>query len=369
MFVMNGSGGASGKLDSDVSRFALKVEQSVQIPSAYNRATVFLNGWQVNYLGDDQNVLGLGTLITNIRFEDQRLTWDAAGLLRDDDADEEYNWKYHFTVIAWNSTQINAVVDHGSGNICSDNFFYAKNDGTTTALSAFSSFINNPAAFTSSRTVAGVPRGFVMAWAGGSFWDWLVGADNHLLQLAYNLDHTEIFVENKKKYKKGEAVIAPPLPTAASHVGSGFVSWNSYAILKDDDARRDSWFGEVVSGMGGSDVGVLQPPFSLRPLDPTSCPEIGGAGVKTEEFVIDSIPFEYAVPMLTGWDLQYGCDDQHVKEIGVWIEDDWSYSAGTLRYKLSSILRDDDNDPEHFRRHKVSVLGLRPLARVAAGKR
>jgi hypothetical protein len=68
--------------------------------------------------------------------------------------------------------------------------------------------------------------------------------------------------------------------------------------------------------------------------------------------------------MLTGWELGYLCDDEHVKEIGIWI-DEWSYEkapgapAGTLRYKLSSILKDKNDYPPHYRDHKVTILGLR----------
>ena len=79
---------------------------------------------------------------------------------------------------------------------------------------------------------------------------------------------------------------------------------------------------------------------------------------------MDGIPFEYAVPMLTGWDIGYTAGDQHVKEIGVWI-DSFAYEytpgapAGRLRYKVSSVLHDDDSWPDNFFRHKVSVLCLR----------
>ena len=60
--------------------------------------------------------------------------------------------------------------------------------------------------------------------------------------------------------------MAPSLPTSASHVDSGFVSWETSTILKDNDDRRDQAFGEVVSGLAGTDVGVVQPPFSDLPF-------------------------------------------------------------------------------------------------------
>jgi hypothetical protein len=358
---------------------ALKVEQSMTIPSYANQATVFLNGWRANYPGGDHNVLALSTLIGKIRtnFEPStktnRLTWDAVGLLTDDSLKEGFNWTYEYTMIAWNAANINAVVDQGgdgTNQYCSpqpeqsyiDNYFYSSNINTNTALSCFFSFIQNNA-FASNKTVAVLPRGFGFVWSDG---------DHHMRQVAYNLDHSEIFAENKRQYNKQASLVTATLPGTASEVGSGFVSWNPYVIFKDDDTRRDYMFAELVSGMGGRDVGVMQPPFSILPTDDgdsffNPCTTVSSPGVRSEDFVIENVPFEYAIPMLSGWDLEYLCSDQHVKEIGIWI-DQWSYqppplgaSGGTLRYKLSSVLRDDDNNPDYFTGHKVTVLGLRPV--------
>ncbi len=48
---------------------------------------------------------------------------------------------------------------------------------------------------------------------------------------------------------------------------------------------------------------------------------------------------------------------------GIWI-DEWGYDKNTrtLRYKLSSILTDKNDYPGHYFGHKVTILGLRPLA-------
>jgi hypothetical protein len=125
-----------------------------------------------------------------------------------------------------------------------------------------------------------------------------------------------------------------------------------------------------VSGLGGDDVGVIQPPFSVLPHEDVgffgACSEEGTkTGVQTEEFEIDNVPFEYAIPMLTGWDLQYACDDEHVAEMGIGI-DIWAYdkNAGKINYTLSSILRDRNSRPGFGHRHKVTVLGIK---RVAGG--
>lgn len=70
--------------------------------------------------------------------------------------------------------------------------------------------------------------------------------------------------------------------------------------------------------------------------------------------------------MLTGWDIGYSVSDQHVRELGIWI-DDLRYDrppgavTGTLRCKVYSIVKDDDTFPDNYYRHKVTVLGLGSL--------
>lgn len=368
--VIHGSGTAKHDFIPDQS--IIKVEQSLDIPEYANKATIFLNGWKSSYLGDDdQNVVGIATLVGRIRLVDirpggRKLTWNAVGLLRDNDASESYEWSYYYTVIAWNDAALNVIVNHDDAdNFCkagtggSDNFYFAQNKGTTTALSSFSSFLQN-LDFPPRGTVAILPRGFGFAWDN----------DNNLLQLAYNFDHSENFVEYGKKYQKAFGDVSAPLPPPISLANSGFVSWNTYSILKDNDLRRNYMFGEMVSALGGNDVGVLQPPFSILPEeDHGTCAYMQYGGVKTEEFVIENVPFEYAIPMLTGWDLSYPCHDRNVKEIGIWI-DEWNYvkdpaaPTGRLSYKLSSVLRDKDSDAAHYYSHKITILGLRPTAGV-----
>ena len=143
------------------------------------------------------------------------------------------------------------------------------------------------------------------------------------------------------------------------------------SILKDNDGRRDYRFGELVSALGGNDVGVLQPPFSILPYDGASAYIGAGGGIKHRHVVIDNIPFAYAIPMLTGWELAYQGSDQHVKQIGTWI-DRFSYewqpglATGTLRYTVSSELR-ADGLPDYYARHKVTILGLRPVTGGTTG--
>jgi hypothetical protein len=305
----------------------------------------------------------VGALITNINLDprEKRLTWNALGELRDNDFKEGYNFAYTYTVIAWKDVA-NLVVDHRD---CSGDTDWPHNailslSNDTNALSSFSAF-GQPPGMPPNRPVAVLPRSFGFSWP-----------DHHILQIAYNLDHSEIFAEKGKLYvtnHKGQRlgdtrVGAPaPLPTSASRVDGGFVSWDTSVIFKDNAGQRDYIFTGPTSALGGNDIGLVQPPFAILPREGQG----GGAqtgGVRRQDFVIDNIPFGIAIPMLTGWELAYLTDDQHVKDVGVWIED-WTYSpsptGGTLRYTLGSILADDDNWPEHLIRHRVTLLGIRAL--------
>lgn len=79
-------------------------------------ALIFLNGWKLDYIGDDHHVLALGNAITEIHFDIKAhtLTWTALGLLRDNDGKKGYDWTYQFTTVAWNSVNLSASVDQGA---------------------------------------------------------------------------------------------------------------------------------------------------------------------------------------------------------------------------------------------------------------
>lgn len=349
----------SGKQD------ILRVVQKRDV-GRYTDATVFLNGWHSKYLDDDQNVAALGTIIRNIEKEGEVLKWETVGVLSDDNFDNPYEWCYHFTVVAWNRTRIDLFVDHKDGDCESHNpsevnYFFAENKGTSTALSSFPTILQNTI-FENSKTVTILPRGFGFKWGYDSF------SDHNLLQIGYNMEHSEIFNEKSKHYDKGYKGTTTS-GEDFSFVNTGYVSWETYAIFKDNKGRRNYEFGEMVSELGGNDLGVIQPPFFILPTEDegffSGCGTVQGS-LRTVEFEIDDIPYEYAIPMLTGWELDYLCDDNDVKEIGMWI-DKWSYqkdpaaSTGKLHYTLSSVLLDNDGSPDFFFRHKVTVLGIKPL--------
>ena len=160
-------------------------------------------------------------------------------------------------------------------------YFSSNNYNDYTALSAFSSFLYSTD-FISSKTVAVIPRGF------GFSFD--CEEDHHLLQIGYNLDHTEKFIEKGKIYNKNSGTITPKLVSSASSVDSGYVSWETYTILKDNDTRRNYYFGEIVSGLSGSDLEIIQPPFAILPKNGENAGALSSSGILTKEFEIRMSP-------------------------------------------------------------------------------
>jgi hypothetical protein len=84
-----------------------------------------------------------------------------------------------------------------------------------------------------------------------------------------------------------------------------------------------------------------------------------------EFYTVEKVPFEYAIPVLTGWDLHYTDADHHVEQIGVYLVEFEYVKApnathGTLNYTIFSTLR-DDSDNGHQAKYQVSVLGFNKL--------
>jgi hypothetical protein len=376
IIVIHGFGCAESNLNDDGMQDIIKVNGMQNIPLYATDAAVFLNGWHLKYLHSDHHVAGLGTAISNIQLNikpdrsGKILSWQAAGIISDKNTDDPYSWCYFYTVVAWNSSNLSLIVDQQDGScdprdLSNAHFYFTENQKTSTALSSFESFLYKPE-FRFDETAVIIPRGFGFEWQDGN-------EDHHLLQIGYNLDHSEKFIENGKKYLKGFGIERLHLADSADCVDSGFVSWETYAIYKDNDQRRNYHFGEIVSALGGNDLSIIQPPFSILPRDGINAGTVESGGIRTQDFTVKNIPFKYVIPMLTGWELGYLPDDQHVKEIGIWIDEihydfDSNTQKGTISYKLSSVLNDNDKSPDFYSRHKVTILGLKGTTGVKIQK-
>jgi len=362
----------------------LRIEQTVDLPPYANQATVFLNGWEAAFDDTDHHVYDVAAVLARIRVTPGvTIQWTAIGDLSDFGAEETFVFTYRYTILAWNDTTVRAMVDHNDAEtFCrtrephgSDNYFVGENVDPpdamlTTALASFPTFLRNPG-FATGRQVAVLPRGFLFSWggAGGG------GTDHHLLQLAYNLESVAPFVRNQS-YHKASAMLNPLADSLAQVAFGDFVSWKTSVIFKDNSRRRDYAFAEFVSAMGGADVEIIQPEFVVLPREDVDANIVGGGsggGFKTADILIENLPYAYAVPVLTGWEIGYtppGEGDQHVRDFGIFI-DRIHYdrppgaATGSLRYTVTAVLSDKDAFPDNYFSHKVTILGLKPTSTAA----
>ncbi|KPK37862.1 MAG: hypothetical protein AMJ65_13610 [Phycisphaerae bacterium SG8_4] len=348
------------KGEEDFVRIHEELDLATELPSGgryITDATVFLNGWRMEYFKENHHVQGFGAAITNIDLDRFELSWEAGGALAEHGFDSGYSWCYDYTVLAWNVNQLDMHVDHSD----QENTFWniERYDKNTTAVHVLPNYRQNVPFISSEATVTVLPRAFGLAWG--------YDDDQHVLQAAYNLGQSETFVQSGRAYGDLDP---PVLPPGVGRVDSGSVSWDSRLILKDNKTRHDFYAAEIVSVFGGASVGVIQPPFTITPAEEidsmlftgTITGAGGEGGLKTENVAIENIPFDYAVPVLTGWSLEYTDEDHHVRDIGARIES-FSYdknpgdSTGTLRYTISSILDDRNEGKWTQNLHRVNILG------------
>ena len=316
---------------------------SQDLPTWAQRATVFLNGWRLRYLSKDHHVTGLYAEISNVRRVGTVLRWRAHGRIFDRNDDDSYQFCYTYTVIAWNPTEFDARVQEV--------------DVTRMLLGirvpTKRPVIVSVADFSEGETIAVLPRGFSFAAeSSGGVNCFGCPLDQHLFQLAFSRNRID--------------ALSGPADDPRRE------AWEFQTVLKDNKRAREInayWTTESVAIIGGTGIGIMGEPFELEARSPDNpwyrrCVAPDGER-RTNTFVIENVPFQHAVPVLTGFDMSYGCGDQHVMEVGARVVD-FRYerqpgsATGTLRYRLESVLRDKSGGPNHRVDHRVHVLGFGP---------
>jgi len=324
----------------------------VEMPGYVDRGTVVLSGWDLRYLHGDHEVRQFRADITHSKLVTgggpPTLVFEAQGELSDQNWDDDYEFCVYFTGIGYNSGWIDARIEGDYSGIGAW-AFQIDDEGPISTLESL--WTEGP--LKSGDSVAVIPRGFDFQYDNEFECElrfppckWEDPADHHLLQVAYSL-----------------------FPTGATPNPGGSLHWVTQTIFKDNSVRTH-WINTRAALIGGSSVDLRA---NLLPLNARS----GGANicrngvdgvVHTETVRIYDLPYDYAVPLLTGWDLSYECDDQHVQRAGIWIHDiRFDPDSDGLEYKVSSILRDRNGAPSFNGTHRVSVLGLNRS--VPAGQR
>lgn len=327
------------------TEFAFRIAQSETFPAVYaDSATIIMNGWKLRYLNSDHHVQGFGSAIVNVRElrtdGGLQLQWEAGGVVADQNGDDPYEWCYSFTLVGWSRSGFDAVTMERNLS-----YLKAADPGNVSAVHAIEG---------SARNVYGagavLPQGFAMMWGDQS--------DRHVLQAGFDL---------------GQHFSS----------GSGQMSWTTRGLFKDNAVVNDFYIGQLVSTMSYSAPEQFHPAevlletgdgwvpqrnkVDLTPFDGDSdCTAVGHSTPSLLSYRVD-VPYTYAIPVLSGWELGYVCTDHHVHQIGAAIVD-WRFErradglGGSVFYTIEQTLG-DDSDNINYARVSVDVLGLKPLAR------
>lgn len=322
--------------------FGIGVQDSIVIPDGFDSATVFQNGWRMRYKDSDHHVMSLSSAIVDVEQDDNVLSWKAGGVISDKNGDDGYDWCYHYTVLFWRSGIRHVRATAYDSDIDAELTFTA-HDPTNMQTSLHSEF--NLYGRFQSRQHALLPRGY------GAMW-WLPDQDHHMLQFAWKYGDTDVI-------------------TYSDDSGSDII-WNHETIFRDEDIHRDYVAAEVISFLNGPDVHMgLETATEHQELDIYPIPALGqSSGIRdivTNTFMVENVPYDYAVPVLKGWDLRDNEKDIHIKDIGVWIESfDYERTPGsdlgTLIYTIKSVFLDKggigSSAGSAVPRYQVAVLGL-----------
>lgn len=330
-------------------------------------ATVFLNGWYLEFLEDKHELIGFSTAIARIKFERLELEWQAGGAFADDGFDSGYRLCYTYTILVWNDDELDMGIDDSDD----ENIFLALEtfNQSKTARHVLRNY-RQDLPFINVTDPAGVlPRGYGMSWR----------QSHQVLQAAYSMGASEKVVIKGADYGELES---PNLNADTMRYGDGAISWDSSLILRDNGNRHDFYAAEIVSVLGGSSIHILHPPYgmSLRDNIDDDCGGIftgcittgdGNPGLLTRDITVENLPFEIAVPLLKGWSLGYANDDHTLRELGARIstfnyEIDPSTSLGTLHYSVEMIADNRQGD-EPFLDHSIAVLGLNSVPNPVGG--
>lgn len=321
-------------------------------------STVFLNGFQARFLNGKRDILGVGSAIARIESQRARLQFEGGGVLVDQEFKSPYELCFTYTVLAWNRQELALSANHED----QENVFFLLPDDnkTISSLTVLRNYREGIDFIETDTPVGILPRGTGMAWTSSS----------QLLQTSYSLGNATAMLDSNRVY--GGLTAPQNLPVNTSRQGSGGISWDSSFIFKPNDKKDDVFVAEMVSIIGGDAIKILHPPFVIEPdNEKEAC---GGwfsgclgnppdtNGLQTFDLTVENLPYDVAVPILSGWSLGYANDDHTIEKLGINIES-FSYEpptagqSGTLRYTLNAIADNGDRFMPALR-YRVGVLGI-----------
>ncbi|WP_297325756.1 hypothetical protein [Nitrosomonas sp.] len=317
--------------------------QWIEMPGYVDSGTVVLNGWDLRYLQSEQEVNSMRADITHSKLVrntgSAMLMFEVQGKLDDQNRNDAYEFCVFYSAFGYHSAWFDATVEGDYSGIDTSTL-QNKNQGAVATLENTGS----KGTLKGNDAIAIMPRGFDFQFDDTFECElrfppckWADRADYRLLQAAYSLSQTGI-----------------------SPNSDGSPHWVTQTIFKDNTIRTHR-IKTRTALIRGSSV-KLRPDFlalNPRTANTGNCRKNADGIVRTQTFRINDLPYDYAVPMLTGWDLSYECENQLVQRAGIWIHDiRFDPNASSMEYKVSSILRDQDGAPSFNAAHRITVLGL-----------
>ncbi len=322
---------------------AATILQWLELPGYVNQGTVVLNGWDLRYLQGDREVNSVRADITHSKLVRNAnsvfLVFEAEGKLEDQGRRDAFEFCVFYSGFGYDSAWLDAAVEGDYSGIEAVSVQSQKQGPVTTLEN-----IGNKGMLKTHDGVAILPRGFDFRFENAfeCEWRWMPcklsdRIDYPLLQMAYNLSQTG---------------------TSPNLDGSPF--WVTQTLFKSNEARTQHVKTRAALIRGRSvKVRADFLPLNPRSNEPGFCRKITDGVVRTQKYRITDLPYDYALPMLTGWDLAFECEQQNVQRAGVWIHDiRFDPASSSMEYKVSSILRDKDSIPSFHTTHRVSILGF-----------
>jgi len=330
-------------IQRDNGKEVATVLQWVEMPNYVDSGTVVLNGWDLRYLNRDHEVHSIRADITHSKLVKNTgsafLVFEVQGKLDDQNQNDAYEFCVFYTGFGYRSAWFDATIEGDYSGIDASTL-QNKAQGAVATLENTGS----KGTLKGNDSIAIIPRGFDFQFDDTFECElrfppckWGDRADYPLSQIAYSLSQTG----------------ASPNPDGSPH-------WVTQTIFKDNSTRTHR-IKTRTALIRGSSVKLRADFLALNPRSgkTNTCRKGTDGIVRTQTFRINDIPYDYAVPMLTGWDLSYECEHQQVQRTGIWIHDiRFDPDSNSMEYKVSSILRDQDGAPSFNAAHRITVLGL-----------
>lgn len=320
------------------------VLQWLELPSYVDSGTVILNGWDLRFLHGDREINSMRADITHSKVVKNEgstfLVFEAQGKLDDQNRKDAYEFCVFYTGFGYRSVHFDAAIE-GDYNGVEVSTLQNKNQGALATLEN----AGNRGTLKGNAAIAIIPRGFDFQFDDTFECEWRFPpckwgdrADYRLLQVAYNLSQS-----------------------SASPSLDGRLHWAAQTVFKGNSTRTYQVKTRAAM-IRGSSVKLRADFLALNPRagkTTDTCRKNVDGVVRTHTFRINDLPFDYAVPLLTGWDLSYECEHQQVQRAGIWLHDiRFDPDSNSLEYKVSSILRDQDGAPSFNAAQRITVLGL-----------